>query len=259
MTNNTDFKENWKPVNGFPGYEISDWGRVRSFKRCKTGKEIHPQLSRTGYFKIKLVKNGKLHAFFVHRLVALHFCPNPDPAHKTTVNHIDENKLNNFAGNLDWMSPKENANHGYQGKIKKKVAQEKFLAKNAGRFRKKIAQYELTNGRKGPLIRTFKDSHEAAKFLVKNGVAKSVNPKSIINAANGHRPACFGYIWGYISDGTQPVRAYDRSGNFVRSYETAAEAARDLAVSECSIHRALTGVTNYCQDRRLEWVNPPIF
>jgi hypothetical protein len=58
--------------------------------------------------------NGKQQRFYVHRLVALHFIPNNDPLHKTIVNHIDGNKLNNNVSNLEWVTPRENNIYYYQ-------------------------------------------------------------------------------------------------------------------------------------------------
>ena len=57
-----------------------------------------------------LRKNGEHHNFQVHRLVAEAFIPNPEG--KETVNHKDENKLNNCVDNLEWMTVKENSNYG---------------------------------------------------------------------------------------------------------------------------------------------------
>lgn len=48
----------------------------------------------------------------IHRLVAIAFVTNDDPIHKTQVNHIDENKMNNSSDNLEWCTPKYNAEYG---------------------------------------------------------------------------------------------------------------------------------------------------
>ena len=55
-----------------------------------------------------LSKDGVSRHFLVSRLVAEAFCPNPDPENATTIDHIDQDKLNNKASNLRWMSQKDN-------------------------------------------------------------------------------------------------------------------------------------------------------
>ncbi|HDV4621062.1 TPA: HNH endonuclease, partial [Bacillus anthracis] len=67
---------------------------------------------QTGYIQIDLTKNNKKKTFRVHRLVAVHFLPNPE--NKPEVNHEDGNKENNNVGNLKWVTPKENMNHAYK-------------------------------------------------------------------------------------------------------------------------------------------------
>lgn len=54
-------------------------------------------------------KDGTQSRWYVHRLVATYFIPNPE--NKPQVNHIDGNKHNNNCSNLEWVTSKENANH----------------------------------------------------------------------------------------------------------------------------------------------------
>lgn len=101
--------EEWRPVVGFEGlYEVSNIGRVRSLTRYK--KVIKPIITNTGYFQYQLWHNGVCRTGLAHRLVAQAFVPNTD--NKPIVNHIDENKLNNSADNLEWVTHVENCNYG---------------------------------------------------------------------------------------------------------------------------------------------------
>lgn len=107
-------KEYWKPVVGYEGlYEVSNWGRVKSIR---FGKEriLKPFKNKDGYLLVTLSKNGTHKKFQVHRLVSLHFLPNPD--NLPEVNHKDENKLNNNTENLEWCDRKFNINYGTRNK-----------------------------------------------------------------------------------------------------------------------------------------------
>lgn len=92
----------WKPVVGYEGkYEVSNSGLVASLNYGRTGerKIMKPQIDRYGYMYISMASDKKLK---VHQMVAKAFIPNPES--KPTVNHLDENKLNNCAGNLEWAT-----------------------------------------------------------------------------------------------------------------------------------------------------------
>ena len=78
-------------------YEVSSEGNVK----CN-GKEYKPRLQHTGYYKV-----GDLG--LLHRIVAELFIPNPD--NKPCIDHIDGNKANNRAENLQWCTYKENSNN----------------------------------------------------------------------------------------------------------------------------------------------------
>ena len=60
--------------------------------------------------EVRLSKDGKSTHFTLHRLLAVHFIPNPN--NLPFVNHIDENKLNNSINNLEWCTQVYNTNYG---------------------------------------------------------------------------------------------------------------------------------------------------
>lgn len=108
--------EKWKPIPGYEGlYEVSSYGRVRSLERYKSNngglqlikeKILKPHNTKKGYLTVQLC-NKK---FTVHRLVAQAFIPNPD--NLPMINHLDEDKTNNVADNLEWCDAKYNSNYG---------------------------------------------------------------------------------------------------------------------------------------------------
>ena len=102
-------KEMWKDVDGYEGrYQISNLGNVKSIIHNKERIKKRTIDSR-GYYIVSLAKQGKSRSYLVHRLVAQAFIPNPQ--HLPVVNHIDGNKKNPCADNLEWCSYQENHDH----------------------------------------------------------------------------------------------------------------------------------------------------
>ena len=99
----------WKSIKGYEDYEISDTGLVRSLKYGKKRILSPRKNGRTGYLWVVLYKDGKYKCLYVHRIVAEAFIPNP--LGLETVNHRDENKLNNRVENLEWMTQGDNARY----------------------------------------------------------------------------------------------------------------------------------------------------
>lgn len=91
-------------IENFPDYSIDDDGEIFSFK---SDKYLTPRVNRmTGYASVCLTNSNGSRNFLVHRLVAKHFVKGYRPY--LTVNHIDGDKLNNCASNLEWVSHKAN-------------------------------------------------------------------------------------------------------------------------------------------------------
>ena len=97
--------ERWQPFGG--SYYVSDHGRVFSLH---TDKLLNPILHKGNslyYYHIKICDSGKSKIYLLHRLIALVFCENTNPAERTQVHHVDGNPFNNNASNLVWLTPAE--------------------------------------------------------------------------------------------------------------------------------------------------------
>lgn len=107
--------EVWKPIEGTGGrYEVSNLGNFRSYAniRWQDSDTPHPLMSRPasgGYKRVCLSSKGKSVYYLAHRLVAMAFVPNP--LGLPCINHIDGNKRNNAADNLEWVTFAENTAH----------------------------------------------------------------------------------------------------------------------------------------------------
>lgn len=106
-------KEEWK-LSTYPElmpdtYYVSNLGRVKTLDKL-----LHPSLHHSGYMHMNLKsKTGKWKYFVVHRLVAWEFVSGRTDE-RCYVNHIDADKSNNNATNLEWVTPRENIMHAEQ-------------------------------------------------------------------------------------------------------------------------------------------------
>lgn len=114
-------EEEWKDIPDYTGYyQASNLGRIRSVDRevvysdgrvrLRKGKMLKPDMTRGGYLRVGLSKDGKLKMFLIHRLVWMVF--NGTIPEGYEVNHIDEDKNNNRLDNLNLMTHTQNINWG---------------------------------------------------------------------------------------------------------------------------------------------------
>ena len=114
-------KEIWRNISGYPGYQVSNIGRVKSLERkvklkngsIRTIREriLKPKKRSYGYLQACIYKYGIKKFILIHRLVAYAFVQN-ESLFYNEINHIDECKTNNCASNLEWCDHIYNINFG---------------------------------------------------------------------------------------------------------------------------------------------------
>jgi len=97
--------ETWKEIENFPGYQISDEGRVFSEK---SNKLLTPVIRAETLYVTLCAVDGNFEKQ-IHVLVAEAFIPNPDAL--PMVNHKDSNRQNPRVSNLEWISARGNVYH----------------------------------------------------------------------------------------------------------------------------------------------------
>ena len=169
---------NWKIISVAPDYMVSDHGDIKSLPRTAPVKNGFYRIVRERilkqhmdslkkYMTVVLRIDNKPKTFFVHRLVAEAFVPNPTK--ENTVNHKNRNGLDNRVQNIEWCSIRENASHGQLGRKKSS----KYIGVTKaykGQWRSSIR----INGRRivlGQRFKTEKEAHQAyQKALVEYGI-----------------------------------------------------------------------------------------
>lgn len=185
--------EIWKTIEDYPNYQVSNMGRVKSLERnvvkgkgglYKIEEKILKSIKkRDGYLMVNLSKEGKQKTCLIHRLVASTFLDNPNNLFE--VNHIDEDKTNNRADNLEWCSREYNCNYGTRNK----------------RISIPILQLSLD----GKLIRKWNSAREVERELniAHNQITACCKKRKNYKSAGG-------YKWGYADDYEKiPFKVFD--------------------------------------------------
>lgn len=170
----------WKDIPGYEGlYQVSESGIVRSLDRIVTqqgrgkafdgkrkGRELKQHEQNNGYMIVQLCKNGEKKAVTVHRLVAEAFLGRKE-CHQD-VNHIDGNKKNNSANNLEWTTRRNNILHSYRI-LKRKKSNCKSVK--------------------------CRETQEMFNSIREAGKSTGTNPASISSMLNGRNKTAGGYTW----------------------------------------------------------------
>ena len=196
--------EKWLPVVGYEGiYEVSNTGHVRGLRRPKNnnggvqiipGRMMTERKNHKGYMTVHLSKDGVQKRVSVHRIVAMAFVENPDG--KEQVNHIDGNKLNNRAENLEWVTNNENMQHAIKNGLVNYAPM--LRAAHSKEARAKIArsQQKMVRRSDGKIYESVK---EAAKD---NSVCHSAISANI----HGKSKFCVGYKFEFMRASSKSPR-----------------------------------------------------
>lgn len=242
--------ELWKDIGIYKGidytgiYEISSKGRFRSLDRTiidkrggvrlYEGKEMIPFPDSSGYMKVTICKNGKVHEARINCLVAIAFIPNPN--NLPQVNHIDEDKANNDVNNLEWCTCKDNINHGTHNE------------RVGIGHRKAIVQLNLS----GDFVKEWK--------CIKDVEQENFNKEAVSMCAYKKRKTSGGYIWmfknkynnltkdelrdivSWVNDKKSPIRIVqlNNDGNVIKVWESANSICKN-GISLKKVERCLNG------------------
>lgn len=175
----------WKPIKGYEeSYEVSNHGDVRSVERINAygrhqKERTLKQSLNKGYAKVGLYNAGIPKWHFVHRLVAEAFlgvCPDG-----YEVNHIDEDRLNNSVGNLEYISHADNVRHG-NGNKRRSVA-------NTNNAKLSTAVVQMTHN--GECVAVYPSQREASR---RTGITQC----HISECCRGVRRTAGGYCWSVV-------------------------------------------------------------
>ena len=167
-----DLDNTYRPIKEYPWYLACRAGYVIN---SDTGHVLRGGLKKSGYIEVTLTDtDGRPHSRLLHRIIAEAFCEKPDGADE--VNHINGDKTDNRARNLEWVTRAENLRHAYEtGLMPNDATPRAVKAKN------------MDTGEE----MTFPSIYKAARFF-------SISQGNICMCCKGERPYANGYFWEYV-------------------------------------------------------------
>jgi hypothetical protein len=186
----------------------------------------------SGYVGLSLSKDGKYENVYIHRLVAKAFIPNPD--NLPEVNHKDENKKNNRADNLEWVTTQENINYGTRTQRHRASLVPKM----------KPVVMKATDG---TILRKFDCIRDAARQtgIRREGIKKCCEHADMFYTAGG-------FVWEYKHNENAPVRPVpERRKAVIQMQEDGVEIATYTSAKDAALATGANASTikHCCQGR----------
>lgn len=155
--------EKYKIINNFNNYNISDNGNVWNVRK---NRPMKPTMDSHGYLVVHLSHNGKSYNKKVHRLVAEAFIPNP--LNLPCVNHINEDKTDNRAENLEWCDVAYNNSYGLRThKTRKPILQFDLVGNLVREWESMISIERELGYRTGTICKCCKTGKQYGGFIWK--------------------------------------------------------------------------------------------
>lgn len=181
--------EEWKYLKHTHNkYMISNLGNIKSLNFRNSKKEKNLKCYGKKYKMIKLTINNKRKDFYVHRLVAETFIPNPN--NYSCINHINGNKKDNSVKNLEWCTYKHNIKEAFRlGLSNNKKGKEN------GRSIE-VYQYSLNN--------IFIKKWESMRLAEQELKIRHIN-----ECCKGKRKTAGGFIWKLAKEDEQMLKGLE--------------------------------------------------
>ena len=110
--------EYWRVIPDYPNYQASNLGNV-----CGPRGRLHPRANKFGYLYFALHESGNRKWTTVHKVIGQLFVENPNQYPQ--INHIDGDKTNNYASNLEWCTAAYNMAHAHRTGLMPRVTGER--------------------------------------------------------------------------------------------------------------------------------------
>lgn len=263
-----DKDEQFKLINNFPKYVVSNFGRVINIFN---GHILKSKCNKNGFPRLTLIQNQQQKHFFVHKLVMNYFNSNNEKG-VWHVKHIDKDKSNNHINNLKWVKFSKDISKLTMFDILEKGEEWRnienypwYLISSRGRILDiKFMKIKIIQTHKSGYMRACISNENGKKqFRIHRLVAKAfippINGKNFVNHINGIKndnrvdnlewvTAAENIKKAYETGllklnfknrfGTE-IEQYDLEGNLIKNWNSISEAARKLNIKQSKIRSSI--------------------